>query len=66
MTKFKVKLQMFLSNEFQNFGPVDPDLCYNIKLDLKFYLRQVSGIKYLNQMSTYHLAWGDSEIKQVG
>jgi len=25
-------------------------------------LRQVSGIKYLNQMSTYHLAGGDSEI----
>ena len=25
-------------------------------------LRQVSGIKYLNQMSTYHLACGDSEI----
>ena len=26
------------------------------------FLRQVSGIKYLNQMSTYHLACGDSEI----
>ena len=25
-------------------------------------LRQVSGIKYLNQMSTYHLACRDSEI----
>ena len=25
-------------------------------------LRQVGGIKYLNQMSTYHLACGDSEI----
>ena len=25
-------------------------------------LRQVSGTKYLNQMSTYHLACGDSEI----
>ena len=25
-------------------------------------LRQVSGIKYLNQMSTYHLAGEDSEI----
>ena len=25
-------------------------------------LRQISGIKYLNQMSTYHLASGDSEM----
>ena len=25
-------------------------------------LRQVSGIKYSNQMSTYHLACGDSHI----
>ena len=25
-------------------------------------LRQVSGIKYLNQMSTYDLACGDGEI----
>ena len=28
----------------------------------KHILRQVSGIKYLNQMSTYHLACGDIEI----
>ena len=25
-------------------------------------LRQVSGIKYIKQMSTYHLVCGDSEI----
>ena len=25
-------------------------------------LRQVSGIKYLNQMNTYHLPYGHSEI----
>ena len=29
-------------------------------------LRQVSGIKYLNQMRTYHLASGDTEITKVG
>ena len=29
-------------------------------------LRQVIGIKYLNKMSTYHLACGDSEITWVG
>ena len=32
------------------------------ELKRKADLRQVSGIKYLNQMSTYHLACGDSEI----
>ena len=29
---------------------------------INIMLRQVSGIKYLNQMSTYHLACGVSEI----
>ena len=34
-----------------------------IVMRLKFsFLRQVSGIKYLNQMSTYHLAGDDSQI----
>ena len=33
-----------------------------LSLAITLNLRQVSGIKYLNQMRTYHLACGDSEI----
>ena len=34
-------------------------------LSNQFSLRQVSGIEYLNKMSTYHLACGDNEITKV-
>ena len=33
-----------------------------LKFSPIMFLRQVSGIKYFNQMSTYHLACGISEI----
>ena len=49
--------------EFRKLPRSSTDLNNHIK-NIK-NLRQVSGIKYLNKMSTYHLACGDSEITWV-
>ena len=44
---------------------VDLEAVLEVVVDFKKVLRQVSGIKYLNQMSMYNLAYGDSEIRRL-
>ena len=53
VSKYKIVLIHWYWNKFK------------IPILLSFYLRQVSGIQYLNQVSTYHLAGGDTEITKV-